>query len=445
MTSRKEFYRVEPGQRLAGQIEVPGDKSISHRAVMLGGVAHGATTIRGFLASEDCLATLNALAIMGVEWSQAEDGELEIRGAGPHGLQSPEAPLDLGNSGTAMRLFMGLLAGRGIDAVLTGDESLRSRPMDRVAAPLRQMGAVIETQDGCAPVRIASGPPLQAIRYSLPVASAQIKSALLLAGLSAGGSTEIVAPAPTRDHTERMLESMGVPVGISDDGLRVTLEGPATLRAASIDVPGDLSSAAFFIVGACLGARESLLIRNVGINPTRNGVLTILREMGARIEVENERTLGREPVADLRVFRSELEGIEIPASLVPLAIDELPVVFVAAAAARGRTVVSGAAELRVKESDRIGVMARALEAVGVAVEERPDGMIVEGGSIEGGVVDSQGDHRVAMSFVIASLASRSPIEIRNTAPIATSFPDFAAVAARAGLELTVGHSRSPAS
>jgi 3-phosphoshikimate 1-carboxyvinyltransferase len=274
------------------------------------------------------------------------------------------------------------------------------------------------------------------MRHRLTVASAQIKSALLLAGLSAAGETEVRSPAPTRDHTERMLRAMGVPVEAAEGGLRVAISGPASLRAASIEVPGDLSSAAFFIVGACLGAQDALRIRNVGINPTRDGVLAILREMGGRIEIENRRLLGDEPVADLYVRRSDLHGIEIPKVLVPLAIDELPVLFVAAAAARGRTVVQGAAELRVKETDRIGVMARALAALGATVEERPDGMIIEGGGLKGGVVDSQGDHRVAMSFAIASLASAAPIEVLDTRPVATSFPGFVEVAKSAGLAIS---------
>jgi len=439
MSTRVQSYRIEPGQRLAGEIVVPGDKSISHRAVMLGGIARGTTRIEGFLESEDCRATLAALGQMGVEWRQAADS-LEIGGRGRGGLEAPAAALDLGNSGTAMRLMIGLLAGQGVTAELTGDASLRRRPMERIAVPLRAMGARIETEDGKAPVRIDGDASLSGIRYELPVASAQIKSAVLLAGLGAQGRTEVVSPGPSRDHTERMLEHMGVPLSISSDGLTVAVEGPAELTAAEIRVPGDLSSAAFFIVGACLGARAPLLLRKVGINPTREGLLTILRLMGARIEVENIRLFGAEPVADLRVYPGELVGIEVPAALVPLAIDELPVIFVAAAAARGRTVVSGAAELRVKESDRLTAMARALAAVGVKVEETADGMIIEGGPIAGGTIETEGDHRVAMSFAIAGLASRGPITVRDTAPVATSFPDFVDVAARAHLAIAVSES-----
>jgi 3-phosphoshikimate 1-carboxyvinyltransferase len=437
MAASVQSYRIEPGQRLAGEITVPGDKSISHRAVMLGSMASGTTTVRGFLDSEDCRATLAAFRQMGAECRRLTDGSLEISGVGRGGLTNPAAPLDLGNSGTAMRLMIGLLAGQGISAELTGDASLRSRPMERIAAPLRSMGARIETTDGTAPVRIQPASKLTGIRYQLPVASAQIKSAVLLAGLGAYGRTEVISPAPSRDHTERMLESMGVAVAVSDDGLRVGLDGPAELTGVDIRVPGDLSSAAFFIVGACLNAREPVAIRHVGINPTREGLLTILRQMGARIEIENRTAFGVEPVADIRVYPSKLVGIDVPESLVPLAIDELPIVFVAAAAASGRTVVRGASELRVKESDRLGAMANALRAVGVRVEETEDGLVIEGGRIHGGTIESRGDHRIAMSFAIAGLVSEAPITVVDTGPVATSFPDFVDVAERAHLQIAV--------
>jgi 3-phosphoshikimate 1-carboxyvinyltransferase len=432
-----QFYRIEPGQRIGGEITVPGDKSISHRAVMLGSIARGTTTVRGFLDSEDCRATLAAFAQMGVACQRLSDGAIEIRGAGSGGLKPPGSPLDLGNSGTAMRLLMGLIAGQGISAELTGDVSLCRRPMERIAAPLRAMGAAIETRDGTAPVHIRTATRLSGIHYRLPVASAQIKSAILLAGLGATGRTEVVSPEPSRDHTERMLESMGAPVSVSDGGLRVSLDGPADLRAVDIRVPGDLSSAAFFIVGACLGARDPVVLKSVGINPTRDGLLTILRLMGARIELENEAWFGAEPVADLRVFPAELVGIEVPASLVSLAIDELPILFVAAAAARGRTIVSGAGELRVKESDRLAAMATALRAVGASVEETSDGLVIEGGRIRGGTIETDGDHRIAMSFAIAGLASEAPITVMDTGPVATSFPDFVDVASRADLRIAV--------
>lgn len=437
MGSPVQSYRIEPGQRLGGEITVPGDKSISHRAVMLGSIARGTTTVRGFLDSEDCRATLAALQQMGTACRRLPDGSLEIQGVGRGGLKSPDVPLYLGNSGTAMRLLIGLLAGQGVSAELTGDASLQGRPMERIAAPLRAMGASIETAQGTAPVRIHNSARLTGIRYPLPVASAQIKSAVLLAGLGAAGTTEVVSPGISRDHTERMLESMGVPVAVSDDGLRVSLEGPVELQASEIRVPGDLSSAAFFIVGACLNAHEPVLIKNVGINPTREGLLTILRQMGARIEIENATLFGAEPVADIRVYPSELVGIAIPESLVPLAIDELPVIFVAAAAARGRTVVRGAGELRVKESDRLSAMANALRAIGARVEELDDGLVIEGGQVAGGTIESEGDHRIAMSFAIAGLVSQAPITVIDTGPVATSFPDFVGVAARAHLQIAV--------
>ena len=405
---------------------------------MLGAIAEGATVVRGFLASEDCLATQAALEAMGVAIERQRDSLVHIAGVGPHGLRAPSNILDLGNSGTAIRLLMGLLAGQSFDSKLTGDASLQQRPMERVAAPLRQMGARIATANGGRPpVAISGGSRLRGFDYQLPMASAQVKSALLLAALFADGETTIRSPGPSRDHTERMLESMGVTLARADVGVghTVTLTGPATLRGREVLVPADFSSAAFFIVAGCLAARDGLLIENVGINPTRTGLLTILREMGARIELRNERSLGAEPVADLWVVQSELRGIEVDPELVPLAIDEFPILFIAAAAAYGETIVSGAEELRKKETDRIAVMARALEAVGVEVEERPDGARIVGGPIGGGTVDSRGDHRIAMSFAVASLRADAPIEILSTAEVATSFPSFLDVAEAAGLKI----------
>jgi len=427
-----------PANRVGGRITVPGDKSISHRALMLGAIAEGTTVVRGFLASEDCLATQAALEAMGVAIERQPDGLVRIAGVGPHGLKVPSKILDLGNSGTAIRLLMGLLAGQRFDSKLTGDASLQKRPMERVASPLRQMGARIATADGGRPpVVVSGGARLHGIDYELPMASAQVKSALLLAALFADGPTTVRSPGPSRDHTERMLESMGVRLARTGQGSghTVTVTGPATLRGREVLVPADFSSAAFFIVAACLAARDGLLIENVGINPTRIGLLTILREMGARIELRNERNLGAEPVADLWVVQSALRGIVVDPELVPLAIDEFPILFVAAAAAEGETIVSGAEELRKKETDRIAVMARALEAVGVAVEERPDGARIVGGRIGGGTVDSRGDHRIAMSFAVASLRAADPIEILNTAEVATSFPSFLEVAEAAGLAI----------
>jgi len=401
---------------------------------MLGAVAAGKTTVRGFLAAEDCLATRDALAALGVRIELDERGTLTVWGRGADGLRQAARPLDFGNSGTGIRLMMGLLAGQPFASELTGDESLRRRPMERVAAPLRAMGASIETTNGNAPVRVRGG-ALHAIDYELPVASAQIKSALLLAALRATGRTTIKSPGPSRDHTERMLDTMGVRVEADPDRHIVSVEGPANLSATAIDVPGDLSSAAFFIVGACLAAEQGLLIRNVGVNPTRTGVLTILERMGADIERRNPRNLGAEPVADLYIRKSALKGLLVPKELVPLAIDEFPILFIAAAGAAGRTIVGGAGELRLKETDRIAAMARALAAVGAAVEERADGLVIEGGPLSGGVVESHGDHRIAMAFAVASVLSTGRIEIRNTDQVATSFPDFVDVAGAAGLRV----------
>jgi 3-phosphoshikimate 1-carboxyvinyltransferase len=434
-------FRALPVDRVGGTIVVPGDKSISHRALMLGAVAEGPTLVHGFLASEDCVATQAALEALGVDIERRPGAPMRIDGVGPRGLKPPSHVLDLGNSGTAIRLMMGLLAGQPFDCELTGDASLRQRPMERVAVPLRKMGARIDTAaGGKPPVRLRGGAHLAGIDYVLPMASAQVKSAVLLAGLGASGRTTVHSPGPSRDHTERMLEAMGATLTRRADGAghTVSIDGPVSLQGVEIAVPGDFSSAAFFIVAGCLGARDGLLIRNVGVNPTRTGVLTILRRMGARIDVSNERQIGAEPIADLLVRQSPLTGIDVPAEIVPLAIDEFPILFVAAAAASGVTTVTGAEELRKKETDRIAVMAQSLAAVGIAVEELPDGARITGGEVRGGTVDSRGDHRVAMAFAVASLLAKAPIEILNTAEVATSFPDFLAVAAAAGLKVVAG-------
>jgi 3-phosphoshikimate 1-carboxyvinyltransferase len=339
----------------------------------------------------------------------------------------------MGNSGTGMRLMCGLLAGLGVAAELTGDESLVRRPMERVAGPLRAMGADIRTRDGRPPLRIAGDRPLRGIDYEMPVASAQVKSAILLAGLFADGRTRVTQPALSRDHTERMLETLGVPIAYDEN--EAVIEGPARLGGGLIDVPGDFSSAAFFIVAGLLAAPEGLLIRNVGINPTRTGLIDILRRMGGRIDIVNAREMGAEPVADLRVTRSDLRGIDVPEHLVAPAIDEFPVLFVAAAAAAGRTRVTGAEELRVKETDRIATMADALNAVGVDARPTSDGMIVDGGTIGGGAVTSAGDHRVAMAMAVAGLVAQGEIEIGDTRNVATSFPGFLALATHAGFRL----------
>jgi len=426
-------YRAKPAPRVSGRIRVPGDKSISHRAMMLGGIADGVTRVSGFLESEDCLATQRAMAAMGVAIEAPEPGEVRVHGVGLRGLKPPAGRLDMGNAGTAMRLFTGLLCAQAFDSVLVGDSSLMKRPMERVAGPLRLMGAQIGTEQGRPPVRITGGRALQGIDYPLEVPSAQVKSAILLAGLYARGRTRVTEPAVTRDHSERMLRAFGIEV--RTDGARVSLAGGGALRACDIEVPGDISSAAFFLVAGALAAEPALMIENVGVNPTRTGILDILRLMGADIELRNERRAGDEPVADLLVHRSALRGIRVPRELVPLAIDEFPALFVAAAAASGETLVEGAEELRVKESDRIAVMAEGLGAIGVACEPRPDGMLIRGGVVRGGRVDSHGDHRIAMSFAVASLVAEGAIEIADTANVATSFPGFVALARRTGLDL----------
>jgi 3-phosphoshikimate 1-carboxyvinyltransferase len=424
-------FVVQPAPGVAGRVAVPGDKSISHRALMFGAIASGTTRVTGFLEGEDCLATLKAVSSLGVRVSRPGPGAVTVEGAGLDGFAAPPGPLDMGNAGTAMRLFMGLLSSQPFGSVLVGDESLMRRPMERVAKPLRQMGAQIETTEGRPPVRIAGGSRLHGIHYAMPVASAQVKSAILLAGLRAEGDTTVVEPDVTRDHTERMLQAFGCEVNAR--GGTVTLRPPSRLVAADVEVPGDFSSAAFFIVAACIGAREPFTIRAVGVNPTRTGLLEMLALMGADLRLVNHRTCGAEPVADIEVRPARLKGITVPERLVALAIDEFPAFFVAAACAEGETLVTGAAELRVKESDRIAVMADGLTALGVANEVRPDGLRIEGGPISGGTIDSRGDHRIAMSFAVASLRARDPIEILDTANVATSFPGFAGLARSAGL------------
>ncbi len=373
-------FRVAPGGKLTGRVRVPGDKSISHRSIMLGSLAEGMTEVSGFLEGEDSLATLAAFRSLGVTIEGPEQGRVGIHGVGLRGLAAPGQALDLGNSGTSMRLMAGLLAGQAFDTTLTGDASLSGRPMKRVVEPLTRMGAHITPTDaGTAPLLIKGGMQLRGIDYAMPVASAQVKSSLLLAGLYASGRTCVTEPAPTRDHTERMLVGMGYP--LRREAGRVCLEGGHALRGISIDIPADISSAAFFLVGASIAPGSDLILEHVGINPTRTGVINILQRMGASIRIENRREAGGEPVADLHVRSASLHGIDIPSELVPLAIDEFPVLFVAAACASGRTVLTGAQELRVKESDRIQVMADGLRTLGISATATPDGMIVEGGAI----------------------------------------------------------------
>lgn len=427
-------FLTTPGGRLTGRLRVPGDKSISHRSIMLGSLAEGETRVSGFLEGGDSLATLAAFRAMGVDITGPRDGRVRIRGVGLHGLTAPAAALYLGNSGTSMRLMSGLLAGQTFDTTLTGDDSLSGRPMQRVVRPLTAMGASIDaTPAGTAPLLIHGGASLTGIDYDMPVASAQVKSSVLLAGLYAAGTTCVREPAPTRDHTERMLAGMGYPVR-RETG-RICLDGGHLLHAIDIDIPADISSAAFFLVGASIAPGSDLTLEHVGMNPTRTGVIDILQRMGASIEISNARDVGGEPVADLRVRSAALRGIDIPPELVPLAIDEFPVIFVAAACAQGRTVLTGAEELRVKESDRIQVMADGLNTLGIDAVATPDGMRIEGGVPGGGCVDSHGDHRIAMAFTMAALRARAAIEIRDCANVNTSFPDFVGQARQAGVNV----------
>jgi 3-phosphoshikimate 1-carboxyvinyltransferase len=427
-------YLAGPGGVAQGELTVPGDKSISHRSLMLGGIAQGVTDITGFLAGEDCLATLRALQTLGVRIERPEDQHVIVHGVGLHGLRAASKPLDMGNAGTAMRLSMGLLAPQTFASTLIGDESLMSRPMERAATPLRLMGANIKTQSGRPPVEI-QGSKLQGIDYALPVASAQVKSAVLLAGLQASGQTRVTEPAPTRDHTERMLRAFGVKV--VQQSATAAIEGGQTLLGTQIVVPADFSSAAFFLVAGCLAAEKPLLLRNVGINPTRTGLLQLLLQMGADIKVHpHPCPKDAEPIADLEVCKSRLKGIQVSEDLVPLSIDEFPVFFVAAACAEGETLVRGAEELRVKETDRLAAMADGLTALGVENELHPDGLWIRGGDgFKGGTVDSRGDHRIAMSFAVASLRARGEIEILDVANVATSFPGFVEISRTAGLHI----------
>jgi 3-phosphoshikimate 1-carboxyvinyltransferase len=432
-------YWVQPGGEVAGELTVPGDKSISHRALMLGGIAEGETEITGFLAGEDCLATLRALQALGVRIQRPEPQRVLVSGRGMEGLTAAAAPLDMGNAGTAMRLFMGLLAPQAFDSTLIGDDSLMRRPMERVAVPLRLMGADITTREGRPPIQIHGTPKLRALDYELPVASAQVKSAVLLAGLRAFGRTRVTEPAPSRDHTERMLSAFGVEV--LREGATVAVEGGQRLTGRPVAVPADFSSAAFFIVAGCLAAERGLLLRNVGVNPTRTGLLEMLRLMGADIRVHalrQDAQAGGEPIADIEVRKSKLKGVRVPESLVPLAIDEFPVFFIAAAVAEGETLVRGALELRVKESDRLAAMAQGLGALGVESQLLEDGLWLRGGSgLGGGTIESHGDHRIAMAFAIAGLVARGAIEIRDIANVATSFPGFPEIARSAGLQIEI--------
>ncbi len=427
-------FEVKAGGKLTGSFRVPGDKSISHRSIMLGSIAEGVTEVSGFLEGEDSLATLNAFRAMSVNIDGPDNGHVTIHGVGLHGLQQPAHALDVGNSGTSMRLLAGLLSAQNFDVTLTGDSSLSKRPMRRVTVPLAQMNTIVETNDdGTPPLSIKGGRKLKGFHYDMPVASAQVKSCILLAGLYAEGETCVTEPAPTRDHTERMLRGFGY--AVQTTGNRICLQGGGKLTATRIDVPADISSATFFMVGASIAEGSDITLEHVGINPTRIGVINILRLMGADITIANEREVGGEPVADIRVRSAKLKGIRIPEDQVPLAIDEFPAIFIAAACAEGETVLTGAKELRVKESDRIQVMADGLNALGIDARPTEDGIVIQPGQFSGGTVDSHGDHRIAMSFAMAALRASDTIYIEDCANVNTSFPGFVALAEESGLNI----------
>ena len=424
---------LAPAARLSGRIRVPGDKSISHRSLMLSALAVGESRVEGLLEGEDVLATAAAMRAMGATIDRDGDGIWHIHGVGVGGLLQPQAALEMGNSGTSTRLLMGLVASHPITATFTGDASLSKRPMARVTEPLSRMGAVFTASPGDRlPLMVRGLTPAVPIEYRLPVASAQVKSAILLAGLNTPGITRVIEPVPTRDHSERMLAGFGAELTVEEgpDGRIISLRGEAELRPQSIVVPGDPSSAAFWLVAASIVPGSDIMIENVGLNPTRTGIITALRMMGADIAEVDARVVGGEPVADLRVRHAPLKAIEVPPDLAPSMIDEYPVLFVAAAFADGRTVARGADELRVKESDRIAAMRAALEANGVSMIEHEDGLSIDGSAGEaiagGGTVETHLDHRIAMSMAIAALHARTAITIDDAAPIATSYPVFLA-------------------
>ena len=433
MSGAKDWV-ARAGAPLRGTLAIPGDKSISHRAVMFAALADGVSTIDGFLEGEDTRATAAIFARLGVRIDTPSPSRRIVYGVGVDGLQSPAGPLDCGNAGTGMRLLAGLLAAQRFDSVLVGDASLSKRPMRRVTVPLAKMGARIDTGDGgTPPLRIHGGQPLVGTDHALEVASAQVKSALLLAGLYAAGDTVVREPHPTRDYTERMLSAFGVDIAFSPGFAR--LRGGQRLRATDVAVPADFSSAAFFLVAASIVPGSELRLRQVGLYPRRTGLLQALRMMGADIREENAAIHGGEPVADLVVRHAPLHGIEVPEALVPDMIDEFPVLFIAAACADGPTVVRGAAELRVKESDRLAVMAAGLRTLGLQIDETPDGATLHPGTLGSGAIESHDDHRIAMAFAVAGQKAAGEVRIRDVATVATSFPGFDALARGAGFGL----------
>ncbi|HIE77875.1 MAG TPA: 3-phosphoshikimate 1-carboxyvinyltransferase [Candidatus Thioglobus sp.] len=427
-------FIAKPAHELSGNIKVPGDKSISHRSVMLGSIANGVTEVEGLLDGEDVISTLEAFQSMGVEINK-EGQNLKIHGVGVNGLKKPDGALFLGNSGTSMRLMSGILAAQTFDSELCGDESLSGRPMGRVISPLTKMGAVIDSRDGKPPLKIRGGQKLKGLNYDLPIASAQVKSCVLLAGIYADGETCVSEPETTRDHTESMLKGFGYEVRVENN--RVCLNGGGELQAKNIRVPSDISSAAFFMVAASIAPKADILLQGVNVNPTRTGVIDILKLMGANIVLSNQREAGGELLADIRVRSSNLRGISIPHELIPLAIDEFPVIFIAASCAVGETRLTGAKELRVKESDRIQVMADGLCALGIECEVLDDGIVINGGEYikPNSSIKSHHDHRISMSFAVASVRSKFDIEIEGVENVKTSFPNFVELANLAGMNL----------
>ncbi len=430
----KQNWVARRGQALNGTLEIPGDKSVSHRAIMLAALADGVSRIDGFLEGEDTRATAAIFAQLGVRIETPSPSQRIVHGVGVDGLKAPSAPLDCGNAGTGMRLIAGLLAAQPFDSTLVGDASLSRRPMRRIFAPLGEMGALIEAAEGgTPPLRIRGGQALQGIDYATPVASAQVKSSILLAGLYAQGKTSVHEPHPTRDYTERMLSAFGINIDFSPG--EASLRGGQRLHATDIVVPADFSSAAFFITAAAIVPGSELRLRAIGLNPRRVGLLSALRLMGADIVEQNHGYHGGEPIADLIVRHAPLHGIDVPEELVPDMIDEFPALFVAAACAEGETVVRGAAELRVKESDRLATMAAGLRELGLRVDETPDGATIHPGALHGGRIDSHGDHRIAMAFAVAGQRSEGEIAIDDVANVATSFPGFDTLAGNAGFGL----------
>ena len=426
-------FRIEPSNSIIGKANIPGDKSISHRAIILAAIADGESRIKNFLQGEDTLATIRVFQKMGVNIKN--DGDIIIvKGVGLHGLRAENPTLDFGNSGTSVRLLSGLLSAQNFSSQLIGDESLMKRPMSRIINPLQKMNAKINCTDlGTLPIKIEGGQKIEGIEYELPIFSAQLKSCLLLAGLYAEGTTKIIENMATRDHTERMLANFSH--SVIKKGNQISIKKADRLIGCEIIVPGDFSSAAYFIVAAILTPNSNIIIENVGVNPTRNAMIKIMKLMGADVELKNERLESGEPVATIYAKTSKLTGIDIPKELVPVAIDELPIILVAAACAKGKTRLSGAAELRVKESDRIQSMLDGFISLGIKVKALEDGMIIEGGQYNGGVINSNDDHRIAMAFSIAGIIAKAPIIINSCKNVATSFPEFIDTAKHLGMNI----------